>query len=118
MTGPVPPRLRVEGLDAGYGRVQVLFGLDLEVAPGEVVAVLGTNGAGKSTLLRAISGLLTPTAGTIALDGEDLVIKAVHADEGPNSPVSRGSPATRTTPGCSGIRAKRSSSLATYSADG
>lgn len=65
-------RLRVRGLDAGYGRVQVLFGLDLDVAPGEVVAVLGANGAGKTTLLRAISGLLTPTAGTIALDGDDL----------------------------------------------
>ncbi len=66
------PRLRIRGLDAGYGRVQVLFGLDLDVAPGEAVAVLGTNGAGKTTLLRAISGLLTPTAGTIALDGDDL----------------------------------------------
>jgi len=66
------PRLRIRGLDAGYGRVQVLFGLDLDVAPGEVVAVLGANGAGKTTLLRAISGLLAPTAGTIALDGDDL----------------------------------------------
>jgi len=66
------PRLRVRGLDAGYGRVQVLFGLDLDVAPGEAVAVLGTNGAGKTTLLRAVSGLLTPTAGTIELDGDDL----------------------------------------------
>ena len=47
------PRLRIRGLDAGYGRVQVLFGLDLDVAPGEAVAVLGTNGAGKTTLLRA-----------------------------------------------------------------
>jgi ABC-type branched-subunit amino acid transport system ATPase component len=66
------PRLRVRGLDAGYGKVQVLFGLDLDVAPGEVVAVLGTNGAGKTTLLRAVSGLITPTAGTIELDGDDL----------------------------------------------
>jgi ABC-type branched-subunit amino acid transport system ATPase component len=52
--------------------VQVLFGLDLDVAPGEAVAVLGANGAGKTTLLRAISGLLTPTAGSIVLDGDDL----------------------------------------------
>jgi ABC-type branched-subunit amino acid transport system ATPase component len=66
------PRLAIRGLDAGYGRVQVLFGLDLEVAPGEAVAILGANGAGKTTLLRAVSGLLTPTAGTIALDGGDL----------------------------------------------
>jgi len=70
--GSGTPRLRVRGLEAGYGRVQVLFGLDLEVAPGEAVAVLGANGAGKTTLLRAISGLLTPTGGSIALDGDDL----------------------------------------------
>jgi ABC-type branched-subunit amino acid transport system ATPase component len=70
--GSGTPRLRVRGLDAGYGRVQVLFGLDLDVAPGEAVAVLGANGAGKTTLLRAVSGLLTPTAGSIALDGDDL----------------------------------------------
>ncbi len=66
------PRLRIRGLDAGYARVQVLFGLDLDVAPGEAVAVLGANGAGKTTLLRTISGLLAPTAGTIALDGDDV----------------------------------------------
>jgi ABC-type branched-subunit amino acid transport system ATPase component len=66
------PRLRIRGLDAGFGRVQVLFGLDLDVAPGEAVAVLGANGAGKTTLLRAVSGLLVPTSGTIALDGDDL----------------------------------------------
>jgi ABC-type branched-subunit amino acid transport system ATPase component len=70
--GASEPRLRIRGLDAGYGRVQVLFGLDLDVAPGEAVAVLGANGAGKTTLLRAISGLLSPTAGSIALDGDDL----------------------------------------------
>jgi ABC-type branched-subunit amino acid transport system ATPase component len=66
------PRLRIRGLDAGYGRVQVLFGLDLDVAPGEAVAVLGTNGAGKTTLLRTISALLTPTAGRIELDGKTI----------------------------------------------
>jgi ABC-type branched-subunit amino acid transport system ATPase component len=75
----VTPRLRIEGLDAGYGRVQVLFGLDLTVAPGEVVAVLGTNGAGKTTLLRAVSGLLTPTAGTITLDRDDLAKVSAEA---------------------------------------
>jgi ABC-type branched-subunit amino acid transport system ATPase component len=70
--GTAAPRLRIRDLDAGYGRVQVLFGLDLDVAPGEAVAILGANGAGKTTLLRAVSGLLTPTAGSIALDGDDL----------------------------------------------
>ena len=72
-------RLRIRGLEAGYGRVQVLFGLDLDVAPGEAVAVLGANGAGKTTLLRAVSGLLTPTAGTIELDGHDLARASAEA---------------------------------------
>jgi len=75
----VAPRLHLRGLDAGYGGVQVLFGLDLDVAAGEVVAVLGANGAGKTTLLRAISGLLVPSAGTIALDGDDLASVSAEA---------------------------------------
>jgi ABC-type branched-subunit amino acid transport system ATPase component len=66
------PRLRIRGLDAGYARVQVLFGLDLDVGRGEAVAILGANGAGKTTLLRSISGLLAPTAGSIELDGDDV----------------------------------------------
>lgn len=64
--------LDVTGIDAGYGNVQILFGVDFKVGPGEIVALLGTNGAGKSTLLRVISGLLTPTAGTVLLEGEDV----------------------------------------------
>jgi len=67
--GGVVPVLQVRNLDAGYGPVQVLFGVDLDVHEGEVLALLGTNGAGKSTLLRAISGLLTPSRGVIRLDG-------------------------------------------------
>src|SRR3954454_15557923 len=64
--------LEVRGLDVWYGRVQVLFGLDLDVAPGEAVALLGTNGAGKTTLLRAVSGLVVPAAGSVRLAGADL----------------------------------------------
>jgi ABC-type branched-subunit amino acid transport system ATPase component/ABC-type branched-subunit amino acid transport system permease subunit len=60
------------GVDAGYDGVQVLFGVDLEVRRGEVLALLGTNGAGKSTLLRVVSGLLPATAGTVILEGEDV----------------------------------------------
>jgi branched-chain amino acid transport system ATP-binding protein len=66
------PLLDVRGVDVAYGSVRVLEGIDLRVAPGETVALLGTNGAGKSTLLRAISGVLKPRAGTIAFDGEDV----------------------------------------------
>jgi branched-chain amino acid transport system ATP-binding protein len=57
--------LAIEGLRAGYGATEVLRGVDLQVAPGEIVAVLGSNGAGKSTLNRAISGLVRARAGTI-----------------------------------------------------
>ncbi|WP_026909998.1 ABC transporter ATP-binding protein [Patulibacter minatonensis] len=67
--------LTIDGLDAGYGRVGVLRGLDMEVRDGEIVAILGSNGAGKSTLLRTISGLIRPTAGRIRLDGDDVAGK-------------------------------------------
>jgi ABC-type branched-subunit amino acid transport system ATPase component/predicted MFS family arabinose efflux permease len=68
--------LSIRGVDAGYGGVQVLFGVDFDVAAGEMVALLGTNGAGKSTLLKAVTGLLDPTGGTIVFDGRDIT----HAD--------------------------------------
>ena len=61
--------LMIRSLDAGYDGVQVVFGVDLDVGDGEMVAVLGTNGAGKSTLMRAISGLVVPTAGEVMFDG-------------------------------------------------
>ncbi len=61
--------LMIRALDAGYDGVQVIFGVDLDVGDGEMVAVLGTNGAGKSTLMRAISGLVVPTAGEVIFDG-------------------------------------------------
>jgi len=66
------PFLEVRGLDASYGPVQILFGLDLEIHEGEIVALLGTNGAGKSTLFKCITGLLPPTRGTVQFDGEDI----------------------------------------------
>ena len=62
--------LMIRSLDAGYDGVQVVFGVDLDVGDGEMVAVLGTNGAGKSTLMRAISGLVVPTAGEVMFDGK------------------------------------------------
>jgi branched-chain amino acid transport system ATP-binding protein len=61
--------LAVSGLAAGYGAIEVLRGIDLEVAAGEIVAVLGSNGAGKSTLNRTISGVLCPTHGSIRFAG-------------------------------------------------
>ncbi|MCD9199858.1 ABC transporter ATP-binding protein [Aeromicrobium wangtongii] len=64
----VAPLLEVRGLRAGYGQINVLHDIDLEVGNGEVVVVLGANGAGKSTLMSAISGLI-PHTGTILIDG-------------------------------------------------
>jgi len=66
------PLLQCHGVDVCYDKVQVLFGVDMEVHEGEIVALLGTNGAGKSTLLKAISGLVRPTAGTITFGGHDI----------------------------------------------
>ena len=63
--------LRVEGLSAGYGDVQVLWDVSLSVAQGEMVALIGSNGAGKTTLLRVLSGLLRPRQGHVVFDGHD-----------------------------------------------
>jgi branched-chain amino acid transport system ATP-binding protein len=63
------PVLEVRGLRAGYGGVEVLRGLDMQVGPGEIVAVLGANGAGKTTLNRALSGVLPCWGGEIRFDG-------------------------------------------------
>ncbi len=64
--------LRIEGLTSYYGRIQALRGIDLEVAEGELVALVGANGAGKTTLLRTISGVQPVAAGTIRFDGHDI----------------------------------------------
>jgi iron(III) transport system ATP-binding protein len=63
------PTVRIAGLWAGYGSEQVLRGIDLEVAEGELLAVLGPSGCGKTTLLRVVAGLEAPTSGTVAIAG-------------------------------------------------
>lgn len=73
-----PALLEVRGLEVRYGDVPVLADVDLEVQPGESVALLGTNGAGKSTLLRSVSGLVKPAGGWIAFDGEDIAGRPAH----------------------------------------
>jgi branched-chain amino acid transport system ATP-binding protein len=60
------------GLQACYGDVQVLWDISLEVGTGELVCIIGSNGAGKTTLMRCLSGLIKPTAGTIAIDGKPM----------------------------------------------
>ncbi len=63
--------LSIEELTAGYDGAPVIRGLDLRVAPGEVVALLGANGAGKTTTLKAVSGLVRPLSGRVVFDGGD-----------------------------------------------
>jgi branched-chain amino acid transport system ATP-binding protein len=71
--------LRLEGLTAGYDGAAVIRNVELTVAPGEVVALLGSNGAGKTTTLRTISGLVKPIAGRVLFDGRDLARRSASA---------------------------------------
>ena len=70
--------LAVEGLDSFYGRAHILFGVTLEVLPGEVVALLGRNGAGKSTTFKSLVGLVAPARGRIAFEGRPIAGLAPH----------------------------------------
>jgi branched-chain amino acid transport system ATP-binding protein len=70
--------LHLTDINASYGGFQALFGVSMQVAAGEAVAVIGANGAGKTTLLRVISGLLPPTSGRMQLEGRDLVVMPPH----------------------------------------
>ncbi len=64
--------LRIGGLVAGYGDIEILHGIDLEVGAGEIVALVGSNGAGKTTLLRTVAGLIMPMAGRVEVEGRDV----------------------------------------------
>jgi len=64
--------LEVQGLRAGYGPAEILFGVDLQLERGEVAALMGRNGAGKSTTLKAIMGLLPPRGGRVSFAGQDI----------------------------------------------
>src|SRR3989449_10799636 len=86
-----PALLRLENLHASYGPIAALRGLDLTVAPGELVCLIGANGAGKTSTLRSISGLLPPARGRIVFDGREMqggmpatILKAgiAHCPEG------------------------------------
>ena len=62
--------LTIKNLHAGYGKVEVLHGVDIEVPRGKVVTLIGSNGAGKTTTMRAVSGMIAPSAGEISLNGQ------------------------------------------------
>ena len=73
-----PPLLEVAGLDAAYGLLQAVRGIDLSVTQGETVALVGANGAGKTTLLRSIAGAHPAAAGRVRFDGEDVTHLPAH----------------------------------------
>ncbi|MBK8986311.1 MAG: ABC transporter ATP-binding protein [Chloroflexi bacterium] len=76
--------LRVKNIDVAYGDVQVLYDVSLDIAQGELVAVIGANGAGKTTLLRAISGVLKPRKGSIHFQDKTI------SEQAPNKTVGAG----------------------------
>ena len=76
--------LKVEEIYAGYGKLDILHGVSLEVSPGELVCIIGPNGAGKSTAFKTIVGLVRPASGRIIFDGADI------AGLQPHQMVSRG----------------------------
>jgi branched-chain amino acid transport system ATP-binding protein len=82
--GGTPVLLQTQDVTVSYSGVQVLFGVDLEVHEGEIVALLGTNGAGKSTILNAISGVVEPDGGNVWFHGEAIT------GEAPERTVARG----------------------------
>jgi branched-chain amino acid transport system ATP-binding protein len=75
---PRPPALEVHQLHAYYGESHVLQGVDLEVAPGEAVSLVGRNGAGKTTTIAAIAGFLRPRAGSVRVHGVDVTGAPAH----------------------------------------
>ncbi|RLE00291.1 MAG: branched-chain amino acid ABC transporter ATP-binding protein [Aquificota bacterium] len=72
------PALKVENLETGYGEVQILWGINLEVPVGNLTTILGANGAGKTTLLRAITGILPVWKGKVTFQGEDITRLSPH----------------------------------------
>jgi branched-chain amino acid transport system ATP-binding protein len=74
-----PPVLSVKNLVSGYGRIEALHGISIDVPAGEIVTLIGANGAGKTTLLRAISGVQPVKTGTIEYEGKKIGALAAHA---------------------------------------
>ncbi len=70
--------IKVININVGYGDVQVLYDVSLDINDGELVAVIGANGAGKTTLLRAISGVLKTTSGTIEFEDQEISSKSTR----------------------------------------
>jgi len=72
------PLLKIDGLESGYGEVQVLWGISLEAEPGKLTTIIGANGAGKTTTLRTVMGTVRPWKGRIRMNGEDITRLSPH----------------------------------------
>ena len=70
--------LKVQGLVSGYGKVQIIRGVDIEISSGEIVSIIGRNGVGKTTLMKTIMGAIRPMAGKIEIDGKDFTKKPIY----------------------------------------
>ena len=70
--------LKIENVNAGYADVTVLWDINLELAEGKTLAIVGSNGAGKSTIMRTLCGLVTPSTGSITFDGKNITKMASH----------------------------------------
>ena len=70
--------LEVEALEAGYGEIQVLWGVSLKAGRGHLTSIVGANGAGKSTMLRAVAGTIAPWKGRVIFEGEDVTRLSTH----------------------------------------
>ena len=70
--------LQVKNLESGYGEVQILWGLSLELQPGKLTTLVGSNGSGKTTLLRSVTGLIKPWKGQVTFDGKDVTHLSPH----------------------------------------
>jgi len=79
MTAPATPLLRARGLSKRFGGLAAVSDVSFDVVPGEIFAIIGPNGAGKTTTLNLVSGLLTPTSGTLELRGIDITALTTHA---------------------------------------
>ena len=77
--------LSIEDVRSAYGRIEILHGVTLHVAAGEIVTLIGANGAGKTTLMHAISGVQPITGGTIRFEGESIEKLPAHAQAGSRS---------------------------------
>ena len=70
--------LDVQGLESGYGEVQILWGISLQLQPGQLTSLVGTNGSGKTTLLRTVTGLLPAWKGKVLFEGRDITLRSPH----------------------------------------